>query len=68
MGDQVMGDPLAAVSWLTGHVVSRGHTLAKGDVILTGSLTGHHRVAPAAVSVFEADFAELGRVQVRFHA
>lgn len=67
MGSQVMGDPVAAVSWLTGHVVSRGQRLAEGDVILTGSLTGHHRVTPDDVSVFEADFAELGRVQVQFH-
>lgn len=66
-GRQVMGDPLEAVAWLTGHLVDRGLLLEKGHVILTGSLTGHHRVDPGSDSVFAADFGRLGRVTVAFH-
>ena len=65
-GSQVMGNPLAAVAWLSHHVIKRGHPLQRGDVILTGSLTGHH-VVPAREVEFTADFGALGGVAVRFH-
>jgi 2-keto-4-pentenoate hydratase len=65
-GYQVMGNPLAAVAWLSQHVIERGHPLERGDVILTGSLTGHH-VVPARRVEFTADFGALGGVGVRFH-
>ena len=65
-GNQVMGNPLAAVAWLSQHVIERGHPLQRGDVILTGSLTGHH-VVPAHKVEFTADFGALGGVAVRFH-
>jgi 2-keto-4-pentenoate hydratase len=65
-GDQVMGNPLAAVAWLSQHAIDRGHPLQRGDVILTGSLTGHH-VVPAREVEFTADFGTLGSVAVRFH-
>jgi 2-keto-4-pentenoate hydratase len=65
-GRQVMGNPLAAVAWLSQHVIERGHPLQRGDVILTGSLTGHH-VVPGRQVEFAADFGGLGRVAVRFH-
>jgi len=65
-GNQVMGNPLAAVAWLSQHVIERGHPLERGDVILTGSLTGHHVVPPRNVE-FTADFGALGSVAVRFH-
>ena len=65
-GRQVMGHPLAAVAWLSQHVVERGHPLQRGDVILTGSLTGHH-IVPAQKVEFTADFGPLGGVTVRFH-
>ena len=65
-GYEVMGNPLAAVAWLSQHVLDRGHPLQRGDVILTGSLTGHH-VVPAHKVEFAADFGTLGGVAVRFH-
>jgi 2-keto-4-pentenoate hydratase len=65
-GSQVMGNPLAAVAWLSQHAIERGHPLNTGDVILTGSLTGHH-VVPAREVEFGADFGSLGSVTVRFH-
>jgi 2-keto-4-pentenoate hydratase len=65
-GDQVMGNPLAAVAWLSGHLVERGRRLERGQVVLTGSLTGHHPVAGEVECA--ADFGALGVVFVRFEA
>ena len=65
-GEQVMGNPLAAVSWLSRHLVERGQRLQRGDVILTGSLTGHHRVSPPDLMDFSAEFSGLGTVTVTF--
>lgn len=64
-GEKVMGNPLAAVSWLSGHLANRGLSLEKGQVILTGSISGHHDVHPGK-SEFVADFGDLGTAMVRF--
>jgi 2-keto-4-pentenoate hydratase len=64
-GDLIMGNPLAAVAWLSGHLEERGHRLERGHVILTGSLTGHHAVPSHEAEVI-ADFGALGAVAVRF--
>lgn len=66
IGKQAMGNPLAAVAWLSEHLVERGQRLQRGDVILTGSLTGHHRVSPPDMVHFSADFSGLGTVTVSF--
>lgn len=67
-GQQVMGNPVAAVAWLSEHLVTRGQRLQRGDVILTGSLTGHHRVDSPDLVDFAADFGGLGTVTVSFRA
>jgi len=64
-GDKVMGNPLAAVAWLSGHLAGRGRALHEGEVVLTGSLTGHH-VVPPGPAWFTAEFTALGTVSVRF--
>lgn len=64
-GDQVMGNPMAAVAWLSRHLSDRGRALHEGEVVLTGSLTGHH-VVPAGTVGFTAEFTGLGVVSVRF--
>jgi 2-keto-4-pentenoate hydratase len=66
-GRLVMGNPLAAVAWLSGHLADRGLRLEQGHVVLTGSLTGHHAVPKDRDSEFTADFGALGTVGVRFH-
>lgn len=66
-GAKVMGNPLAAVAWLSGHLSERGRTLERGEVVLTGSLTGHHPVTGPETE-YRADFGDLGRVSVRFVA
>jgi len=67
-GDLVMGDPMAAVAWLSGHLAERGHRLEKGAVILTGSLTGHHPVLPGRSVEFRAAFDGFEPVTVGFDA
>lgn len=66
-GSQVMGNPLAAVAWLSSHLAERGRPLERGHVVLTGSLTGHHPVPGAEPVEFVADFGPLGTVAVGFH-
>lgn len=65
-GGLVMGNPLAAVAWLSGHLTRRGLPLQEGHIVLTGSLTGHHRVPVDEASEFSADFGALGAVSVAF--
>jgi 2-keto-4-pentenoate hydratase len=64
--NQVMGNPLAAVSWLSKHLAGRGHPLEEGQVVLTGSLTGHHTLPPDRPSEVTAEFGVLGAVSVSF--
>ncbi len=64
-GKKVMGNPLAAVSWLSAHLASRGLALEEGHVILTGSISGHHEVGSGG-SEFMADFGDLGSATVVF--
>lgn len=64
-GKKVMGNPLAAVSWLSGHLASRGLGLEAGQVILTGSISGHHDVGSGPID-FVADFGDLGTATVAF--
>ncbi len=66
-GSSVMGNPLAAVAWLSEHLLARGLRLTEGEIVLTGSLTGNHAVPAARSSTFDADFGALGSVSVRFH-
>ncbi len=65
---RVMGNPLSAVSWLSEHLTNRGLALEPGQVVLTGSLTGHHIVPKGRISEYTADFGTLGSVSVRFRS
>ena len=65
---KVMGNPLAAVAWLSEHLARRGHPLERGHVVLTGSLTGHHTLPSDRTSEVRAEFGALGAVSVGFHA
>ncbi len=65
-GDLAMGDPMAAVAWLSGQLAERGHRLDEGAIILTGSLTGHHVVVPGRSAEFSADFDGFDTVTIGF--
>lgn len=65
-GANVMGDPLAAFTWLANERARRGGGLRAGQVHNTGTSTEMVRVRPGCEAV--ADFAALGAVRVRLAA
>jgi 2-keto-4-pentenoate hydratase len=63
-GALVLGNPLKSLVWLANNVGRLGHTLTKGQVLSTGSMTGIYQVEQGAEAV--GDFGRLGRVVARF--
>jgi 2-keto-4-pentenoate hydratase len=63
-GALVLGNPRKSLVWLVNNVGRLGHTLAKGHVLTTGSMTGIFQVRQGAEAV--GDFGRLGEVRVRF--
>ena len=61
----VLGNPATAVAWLANKLGGFGVHLEAGQVIMPGSCTRAHDVAPGDSIV--AEFAQLGAVSVRFH-
>ncbi len=65
-GAQVLGDPLNVLEWTANHLSRLGDGISSGEVVSTGTCTG---VVPvAAGDTVIANFADLGEVEVRFHA
>ncbi|MSO85657.1 MAG: 2-keto-4-pentenoate hydratase [Rhodospirillales bacterium] len=63
-GANVMGGPKFVIAWLANWMGARGKTLARGTVVLTGSLS---EILPANKGDrFKAEFTPLGEVEVRF--
>ncbi len=63
-GAAVLGHPANAVAWLTNKLAGYGIPLRKGEVVLSGALTGAAPVA--AGDFFRADFGVLGDVKIKF--
>ncbi len=63
-GVLVLGHPFKSLVWLVNNVGRLGHTLTKGQVLTTGSMTGIYQVEQGAEAV--GDFGRLGRVVARF--
>lgn len=63
-GTAALGDPAYCVAWLANTLYSFGVTLKKGEVILSGALSGMLEVQ--ASDRFEARFSTLGEVEVSF--
>ncbi len=63
-GAAVLGHPAQAIAWLANKLSAYGIVLKKGEVILSGALTG---AAPAAAGdYFRANFGTLGDVKIKF--
>jgi len=63
-GAAVLGHPAQAVAWLANRLAAYGMSLRKGEVILSGSLTG--AIPVAAGDFVRADFGQLGDAKIKF--
>lgn len=61
---EVQGDPVNAVVWLAKTLGKYGVEFNKGDVILSGAITG--AVAAVSGDKFICDYGEFGKVEVEF--
>jgi 2-keto-4-pentenoate hydratase len=64
VGRLAMGHPVTSLTWLVNWLRERGRGTLAGEVVSTGTLTGHCFVAPG--DVVRADFGPLGHVEARF--
>jgi 2-keto-4-pentenoate hydratase len=63
-GAAALGNPAYCVAWLANKLGDLGSGLRAGDIVLAGAL---HRMVPVRPGdVFQAEFAHLGGVTVRF--
>lgn len=62
-GGRVLGDPLVALTWLVNELSSLGITLARGEVVTTGTCVTPLPIAPGDEVL--ADFGDLGDLTVR---
>lgn len=63
-GRAAMGHPVTSLTWMVNWLRSRGRGTAAGEVVSTGTCTGHCFVARG--DHVRADFGPLGMVEVRF--
>jgi 2-keto-4-pentenoate hydratase len=63
-GKAAMGHPLTSLTWLVNWLSSRGITLHAGEIVSTGTCTGHCFAAPG--DEIRAVFNEIGEVTVRY--
>lgn len=59
-----MGHPITSLTWMINWARSHGRSVVAGEVVSTGTCTGHCFAAPG--DVVSADFGDLGFVQVEF--
>ena len=64
VGRAAMGHPLTSLTWLINWARDHGEPVHAGEVISTGTCTGHCFAAPG--DVVSASFGDLGIVQVEF--
>lgn len=62
-GALVLGHPFKSLHWLVNSVTKRGHTLTKGQILTTGSMSGIVYADQGTTSV--ADFGSLGQVELK---
>ncbi|MFT5172789.1 MAG: 2-keto-4-pentenoate hydratase [Gammaproteobacteria bacterium] len=61
-GRELMGDPLNALAWLANQLAVRGHSLARGDIVMSGGISKLLR--PEVGDRIEASFTGLGLVSM----
>ncbi len=63
-GENVLGDPRIALTWLANELSELGLTLEAGQVVLTGTCLTPMPIAPG--DTVAGDFGALGKVSIRF--
>lgn len=63
-GALVLGDPLIVAEWLVNTLRARGRGLARGEFVMTGTMTGLHTLEVGQRAL--ADFGVLGTVELEF--
>jgi len=63
-GRAAMGHPLTSLTWMANWLRRRGQGLRAGDVVSTGTCTGHFFAAPGDTLV--VDYGPLGQVSVTY--
>ncbi|MFZ1816248.1 MAG: 2-oxo-hepta-3-ene-1,7-dioic acid hydratase [Rhizobiaceae bacterium] len=64
LGAGVLDDPVTGIVWLVHRLARYGQGLAAGEIVLSGSFI--RPIEAPSGSVFEADFADFGSVQLSF--
>jgi 2-keto-4-pentenoate hydratase len=54
-GAHPLGDPIAPLVALASHLARDGHSIAPGDVVITGSWTGVRQVSVASHAMVKVD-------------
>lgn len=63
-GAAVLDDPVNVLEWFVNKFRTQGLTLAKGQFVLTGTMTGIHTAQVGQLAM--ADFGDLAKVEVTF--
>ena len=63
-GNLVLGHPFKSLVWLVNNLGRLGHSLTRGQVLTTGSMTGIYAVPQGSEAI--GDFGRLGKVTARF--
>ena len=63
-GAAAMGHPVTSLTWLLNWAREHGRDVSAGQIISTGTCTGH--LFAARGDTVTADFGELGTVEARF--
>jgi 2-keto-4-pentenoate hydratase len=63
-GRAAMGHPITSLTWMLNWARSHGRLVATGEIVSTGTCTGHCFAEPGDVA--SADFGHLGRVEASF--
>jgi 2-keto-4-pentenoate hydratase len=65
-GRAAMGHPLTSLTWLANWLRERGRGLTAGEIVSTGTCTGHFFAAPG--DRLDVDFGGVGRVEAFYEA
>lgn len=63
-GRAAMGHPLTSLTWMVNWLSERGKTLRAGEIVSTGTCTGHFFTAPG--DRLDLDYGAIGRISVEF--